>query len=119
MNPVLTINRALAEEIRLRILMCLDGQTLCPSDLANILGVAPSTMSKHLHILSDAGLVSVSRSNRWRYYAWAQNAGNDCIGQALCWARRYSQHDPVIRADAAKRTRLMARGNETQSAREG
>lgn len=48
-----------------------DEGALSATDLAHIAGVAPNTASGHLAKLRDAGLVSVHRSGRRRYYRLA------------------------------------------------
>lgn len=49
-----------------------DEGALSATDLAHVAGVAPNTASGHLARLSEAGLVSVHRSGRWRYYRLAR-----------------------------------------------
>jgi hypothetical protein len=54
--------------------MCLammDGSAWRAGDLAERVGIAPSTASEHLALLLDAGLVTATRSGRNRYYALA------------------------------------------------
>lgn len=48
-----------------------DEGALSATDLAHIAGVAPNTASGHLGKLSEAGLLSVRRSGRRRYYRLA------------------------------------------------
>jgi DNA-binding transcriptional ArsR family regulator len=48
-----------------------DGRALAASTLAAEAGVAPSTASRHLSLLLDAGLVSVEPHGRHRYYRLA------------------------------------------------
>lgn len=45
-----------------------DGRALPPSELAEVAGVARSTMSEHLAKLQKAGFLAVERSGRNRYY---------------------------------------------------
>ena len=60
--------KALADETRLRALCALRGQELCVCQLIEMLQLAPSTVSKHLTILKDAGLVDSRKNGRWVYY---------------------------------------------------
>jgi DNA-binding transcriptional ArsR family regulator len=48
-----------------------DEGALSATELAHIAGVAPNTASGHLAKLSEAGLISVHRTGRWRYYSLA------------------------------------------------
>lgn len=61
-----------ADRSRARVLMGLaDGRALSATMLAAEAGVSPQTMSAHLAKLQSAGLVTVQRSGRHRYYALA------------------------------------------------
>lgn len=60
---------AFADPRRVKVLMALaDGRALPAGRLAEEAGVAPSTVSNHLAILLDHGLVSASQQGRHRYY---------------------------------------------------
>jgi ArsR family transcriptional regulator len=62
---------ALADENRLRLLAALgwakDGE-LCVCQVVELLGLAASTVSKHLWILRQAGLVESRKEGKWMYY---------------------------------------------------
>jgi DNA-binding transcriptional ArsR family regulator len=63
---------ALGDAGRARMVLALcDGRALPASVLAGEAGVAPSTATFHLQRLLEAGLVSVERSGRHRYYRLA------------------------------------------------
>ena len=68
MAPVLT---ALADPARLRIVSMLaaapEGRA-CGCDLETPLGLSQPTVSHHLKILREAGLVDGTREGRWIYY---------------------------------------------------
>src|ERR1700722_6587532 len=62
----------IGEPSRAAVLMALiDGRALAASTLAQEAGVARSTISGHLGLLTDAGLVTVEPSGRNRYYRLA------------------------------------------------
>jgi ArsR family transcriptional regulator, arsenate/arsenite/antimonite-responsive transcriptional repressor len=65
---VLSIFKALGDLNRLRILMSLRGGQLCVCQIIAFVGLAPSTVSKHLYILHQADLVEVDKKGRWIYY---------------------------------------------------
>lgn len=68
MAPVLN---ALADPARLRIVSMLaaasEGQA-CGCDLEEPLGLSQPTVSHHLKILREAGLIEGTRKGRWIYY---------------------------------------------------
>ena len=69
MAPVLS---ALADPVRLRIVSMLaaapDG-TACGCDLEQPLGLSQPTISHHLKVLREAGLVEGERRGRWIHYS--------------------------------------------------
>jgi ArsR family transcriptional regulator len=50
-----------------------------------LLGFAPSTVSKHLTILKQAGLVESQKEGRWVYYSLPGEDTSDIVKQALGW----------------------------------
>ena len=60
--------RALGDENRMRIVLALKDHELCVCQLIELLGLAPSTVSKHLQGLKDAGIVDARKIGRWIYY---------------------------------------------------
>lgn len=63
--------RALADPGRVRIVNLLANApgAVCVCDLVAPLGLAQPTVSHHLKILREAGLVARERRGRWAYYA--------------------------------------------------
>ena len=59
---------ALSDRNRVRAMVaCLLGE-LCVCQLTELLALAPSTVSKHLWILRQAGLLESRKDGRWVYY---------------------------------------------------
>ena len=65
MRAFLAIAKALADENRARALMALGGGELCLCQIIEVLGMSPSTVSKHMSILHQAGLVERRKDGRW------------------------------------------------------
>lgn len=67
---------ALADPVRLRVLSILaaspDGE-VCVCDFVEPLGKSQPTVSHHLKILSDAGLVHGDRRGKWVWYSLDRN----------------------------------------------
>ena len=51
MRDLMAVIKALADENRVRILMTLGPKELCVCQIVELLGLAPSTVSKHMAIL--------------------------------------------------------------------
>ena len=61
MRPFMDITKALSDDNRVRLLCALQPGELCVCQLIELIGLAPSTVSKHMTILRQAGLIT-SRS---------------------------------------------------------
>jgi ArsR family transcriptional regulator, arsenate/arsenite/antimonite-responsive transcriptional repressor len=68
LQTTLAITKALSDENRIRIIMALRRQSLCVCQVTELLELAPSTVSKHIAILRQAGLVESRKEGRWIYY---------------------------------------------------
>ena len=68
MFEFMTAMKALADSNRVRILCVLQGRELCVCQIIEMLGLAPSTVSKHLSILRQARLLDDRKEGRWMYY---------------------------------------------------
>lgn len=60
--------RALGESVRVRIVNLLGAGELCVCDIVDLLGLPQPTVSRHLRILRDSGLVHVRRRGRYAHY---------------------------------------------------
>jgi ArsR family transcriptional regulator len=61
--------RAAADPNRLRLLQILAAGPFNVAELTEILDVGQSTVSRHLKVLSDAGLVQARRTGTWAWYS--------------------------------------------------
>ena len=68
-NPVVALFRSLGDETRLRIVARLATGEARVVDLTGELGLAQSTVSKHLACLRDCGLVDYRSVGRQSFYA--------------------------------------------------
>ena len=87
MQGVLAITKALADENRLRALMMLRSQELCACQVIEVLGLAPSTVSKHMTILRQAGLVRARKEGRWMHYSLPGRGMSLPVRQALSFVK--------------------------------
>lgn len=76
--PPAEVFRALGDEQRLRILefvattdpaCCSTGRGICACDVEGAVGLAQATVSHHMKVLVQAGLLSVERRGRNNFYA--------------------------------------------------
>ncbi|MDQ3455429.1 MAG: metalloregulator ArsR/SmtB family transcription factor [Actinomycetota bacterium] len=77
--------KAIAEPTRLRLLSLVaahDGAEACVCDLTDPVGLSQPTVSHHLKILVDAGLLHREQRGRWAYYRLVPDA-LQALGQLL------------------------------------
>ena len=102
MKEFLAITKALSDENRLRALMALTDGELCVCQIIELLGLAPSTVSKHMAVLHHAGLVETRKDGRWIYYRLAEEAELPCAPTALAITLECLGTDGRIRDDAKR-----------------
>jgi len=100
MRSTLRITKALSDIQRVRILMMLRTGELCVCQIIAVLGLAPSTVSKHLSILSAAGLVDSRKDGRWAYFRLPQGAALKAVKPVLKWLREALKGDDSVVKDA-------------------
>ncbi len=108
MQTLLTALKAAAEPTRLRLLALCAHADLTVSDLTQILGQSQPRISRHLKLLSEAGLLDRMREGNWVYYRLARRGVGAELGRTLVDA--LPQDDAQInldleRLDAIKRAR--------------
>src|SRR3974390_2103506 len=88
MRDFLNITKALADENRLRMIMALEDGELCVCRITELMGLAISTVSKHLSVLYQAGLVNARKEGRWMYYSLPGKGTPTAAREAVAWVRR-------------------------------
>ena len=101
MKSTTRVTKALADVQRVRILQLLEKGELCVCQIIEVLGLAPSTVSKHLSLLSSAGLVEMRKDGRWAYYRLPDGDGPDSVRPLLEWLRQTLKDDVIIEQDRA------------------
>ena len=64
--------KAVADPVRLQLLSIIraaDGQEACVCDLTPTVGISQPTVSHHLKVLTDAGLLTRERRASWAWYS--------------------------------------------------
>ena len=83
LRPLVELLKALAHPVRLRILALLRDGELCVCQVAEVLQLAPSTVSEHLTDLRRAGLVRERKVGRWVHVALTDAAASRSVLEAL------------------------------------
>lgn len=110
-DELVTALKAAAEPTRLRILLLLAAGELNVKDLTLILGQSQPRISRHLKLLSEAGLVERFREGSWVYFHISDRSAGGRL--ALRLVHDVATSDAALkrdreRADALKRERETA-----------
>jgi ArsR family transcriptional regulator, arsenate/arsenite/antimonite-responsive transcriptional repressor len=99
MREFMNITKALADETRVRTLLALRKGELCVCQITELFGLAPSTVSKHLSILFQAGLVASRKDGRWIYYQLPGKEAPVAVREALDWVEKSLASSPHVLDD--------------------
>jgi DNA-binding transcriptional ArsR family regulator len=102
MREFMAITKALSDPGRVRILLALRGGELCVCQITELFGLATSTISKHLSILSHAGLVLSRKAERWVYYRLADKTAPVVVREALDWVKKSLSKSEEAATDAKR-----------------
>jgi ArsR family transcriptional regulator len=108
MRDCLNITKALADENRVRLLMALREGELCVCQLTELMGLAMYTVSKHLSILYQAGLVGARKEGRWMYYSLPGKGAPTAAREAVAWVRRSLADSERIAEDTRSLKKVLA-----------
>ncbi len=112
MHAFLNIAKALSDENRVRALMMLSRGELCVCQLIEMLGLAPSTVSRHMSILRQARLVEARKQGKWMYYRLGDGDSPKEVAQAIEWVSSSLAKDKRIKADAREVQRVCKMDKE-------
>ena len=102
----LELFRALADEVRLRVVHVLHAAELSVAELVEVLGLPQSTVSRHLKPLRDAGLVDTRREGTSVFYRRGATLGEPDVARLL---ERRLTGGAHARADTAAVKRVLER----------
>jgi ArsR family transcriptional regulator, arsenate/arsenite/antimonite-responsive transcriptional repressor len=104
----LNITKALADENRLRMLLALQSGELCVCQITELMGLAMSTVSKHLSVLYQAGLLNARKEGRWMYYSLPGKGAPTAAREAVGWVRRSLAGSERIAQDKQRLKKVLA-----------
>jgi len=109
MEIYLKIFKALGDKTRFRIVKMLEVKPMCVCEIKDIIGSSMSTISNHLKILKEAGIVRFSKEDK--YINYELTTKNEKVNKVLNLLRDID--DEEIAADkikAAKSDKVLACG---------
>lgn len=107
MREFIRITRALADPGRVRILLALRRGELCVCQIVELLGLAPSTISRHLSVLNHANLVLARKTERWVYYRLPGKEAPVTVREAVDWVKKSLARSEQDVADGRRLAKIM------------
>jgi len=96
MNEFIKVMKALSDPNRVKILKMLQLRSLCVCEMQASLGIAQPTVSNHLKVLEEAGLVSYRKSGLWVNYSVSDGSSSPYAATLLGNLRHWLQDDPEM-----------------------
>jgi ArsR family transcriptional regulator, arsenate/arsenite/antimonite-responsive transcriptional repressor len=99
LENIVRVAKALSDPTRVRILHVLAGRELCVCEMVELIDRGQPTVSRHLGILRDAGLVEDVRDGQWVNYRLRRPARSRFADAAVSAAVEAARGDPALRQD--------------------
>ena len=84
----------------------LEIRPLCVCEITDILKLAPSTVSKHLSILRNAGFILDEKEGKWVTYYLNRDQNNEYIRHLLPLIRSWMPDNDMVLADQKKASEI-------------
>jgi DNA-binding transcriptional ArsR family regulator len=107
MREFMAITKALSDPGRVRILLSLRRGELCVCQITELFGLATSTVSKHLSILNQAGLILSRKTERWVYYRLPDKTAPVAVREALDWVLKSLGKTAEAAADTKQLRKIL------------
>ena len=107
MRDVTSIGQAIVDPTRVRIIAALRLGELCVCELVDALEISQSTLSTHLQVLRQTGVVSTRREGRWIYYSLTDQK-RGLIEAIFSHIQRQLDVDPRLRRDSERIVERLA-----------
>jgi len=114
MDALVAQLKALAEPTRLRVVVMLARGELTVSELVNILGQSQPRVSRHLKLLTDAGLAERLPEGAYVFYRLTDSGGGRRLAELV--SEMVPAGDPVINRDIARLEMTKAQRAEAAQA---
>ena len=96
MKSFLKVMKALSDPNRVKIIKLLQQKMMCVCELRGALKIAQPTVSKHLKILEEAGLVDFAKDGLWVNYYLADGKTSPYAASLLGNLKHWLEDDPEI-----------------------
>jgi ArsR family transcriptional regulator len=96
MKSFLKVMKALSDPNRVKIIKLLQQKMMCVCELQGALKIAQPTVSKHLKILEEAGLVDYAKDGLWVNYFLADGRNSPYVSSVLGNLKHWLEDDPEV-----------------------
>ena len=101
MKSFVKVMKALSDPNRVKIIKVLQQKNMCVCELQAALNLAQSTVSKHLRILEEAGLVDYKKDGLWVNYFLADGKSSpytaSMLGNLQHWLNEDSEVEELMK----------------------
>ena len=102
MDRLIKIFKALGDKNRLRIVKMLQVKQLCVCEITAMLELATSTVSKHLSLLKEAGIIADRKDGKWAEYRLNSNVNNLFVDGLMPLVKNWLNDERQIQKDKQK-----------------
>ena len=92
----------MSDKSRLRIVKMLEVKPMCVCEITSVLELAPSTVSKHLSLLQEAGLIEDTKNGKWVNYSLSALDRSQFVSDILGLLGGILDADPGVVEDRKK-----------------
>jgi ArsR family transcriptional regulator, arsenate/arsenite/antimonite-responsive transcriptional repressor len=96
MKTFIRVMKALSDPSRVKILKMLQYKSMCVCEIQAAIQLAQPTVSKHLKIIEDAGLVGYRKNGLWVNYQLTDGGGSPYAATLLGNLKHWLRDDPEI-----------------------
>lgn len=104
MKDLISIFKVLSDENRTRIILMLKIRPLCVCEIHEVLNIALSTISAHLKLMKNAGIIEDAKDGRWVIYDLARS--RSFTEELIKSLENELRDDPVVKNDRAKISKI-------------
>ncbi|RLB79754.1 MAG: transcriptional regulator [Deltaproteobacteria bacterium] len=108
MKTFVKVMKALSDPNRVKIVKLLQQKVMCVCELQAALGIGQPSVSKHLKILEEAGLVNFHKDGLWVNYYLADGRHSAYAASLLGNMKHWLNNDPQV-AELVKKAPLLNR----------
>jgi len=96
MKAFVKVMKALSDPNRIKIIKMLQHKTMCVCEMQDALQISQPSVSNHLRLLEDAGLVHSRKDGIWVDYHLSDGNGSQYVASVLGNLRHWLEEDPQV-----------------------